>query len=128
LERQLKAKSNIEIVNGYVAAISGDKSVNSIRIIQHDSQREIEKHINGVFISLGGVPMTEIVKKAGLTADERGCLTVDRMLRTSIEGVYAAGDCTCGGMQVATAVGEGAMAAMKASAFVRNMKNESKNA
>jgi thioredoxin reductase (NADPH) len=46
---------------------------------------------------------------------------VDRQQKTSIEGVFAAGDCTCGGMQVVTAAGEGAMAAMCASAYVRKV-------
>jgi len=127
LDRQLRDKANVEIINGQVAAILGDKIVKSIRIIEKDSQREIEKDVNGVFISLGGVPMTEVVKRAGLKADKNGCLTVDRMLRTNVEGVYAAGDCTCGGMQVVTATGEGAMAAMKVSAYVRGKGKEKKH-
>ncbi len=127
LDRQLRDKANVEIINGQVAAILGDKIVKSIRIIEKDSQREIEKDVNGVFISLGGVPMTEVVKRAGLKVDKNGCLTVDRMLRTNVEGVYAAGDCTCGGMQVVTATGEGAMAAMKVSAYVRGKGKEKKH-
>ena len=126
LDRQLRDKANLEIINGQVAAILGEKVVKSIKIIEKDTQSEIEKDVNGVFVSLGGVPMTEVVKRAGLTADKNGCLIVDRMLRTNVEGVYAAGDCTCGGMQVVTAAGEGAMAAMKASAYVRRKKNENK--
>jgi thioredoxin reductase (NADPH) len=126
LGEQLREKSNVEIINGQVVAILGEKTVKSIRIIENDSQREIEKDVNGVFVSLGGVPMTDIVKRAGLNADKNGCLTVDRMLRTNVDGVYAAGDCTCGGMQVVTAAGEGAMAAMKASAYIRKKKNEKK--
>jgi thioredoxin reductase (NADPH) len=100
--------------------------VESIRIVEKDSKREVEKDLNGVFVSLGGVPMTEVVKRAGLTTDKNGCLIVDRLQRTNVDGVYAAGDCTCGGMQVVTAAGEGAMAAMKASAYVRRKRNEKK--
>jgi len=126
LDRQLRDKANIEIINGQVVAILGKTIVKSIRILEKDSQREIEQDVSGVFISLGGVPMTEVVRRAGLIADKNGCLTVDRMLRTNVEGVYAAGDCTCGGMQVVTAAGEGAMAAMKASAYVREKKKDKK--
>jgi thioredoxin reductase (NADPH) len=126
LGEQLRGKSNVEVINGKVVAILGEKTVKSIRIIKEDSQREVEKGVNGVFISLGGVPMTEVVKRAGLNADKNGCLTVDRTMRTNVDGVYAAGDCTCGGMQVVTAAGEGAMAAMKASAYVRRKRNEKK--
>jgi thioredoxin reductase (NADPH) len=126
LASRLRGRSNVEIINGQVVAILGEQILKSIRIIKKDSQREVEKDVNGVFISLGGVPMTEVVKRAGLNADKNGCLTVDRMQRTNVDGVYAAGDCTCGGMQVVTAAGEGAMAAMRASAYVRRKRNEKK--
>jgi thioredoxin reductase (NADPH) len=126
LEEQLRAKSNVKIIDGQVAAILGEKTVESIRIIENHSQRKIEKDVNGVFISLGGVPMTTIVKKAGLKTDKNGCLTVDCMQKTNVDGVFAAGDCTCGGMQAVTAAGEGAMAAMKAFAYIRKKKNEKK--
>jgi thioredoxin reductase (NADPH) len=44
---------------------------------------------------------------------------VDRRQRTNIDGVFAAGDITCGAMQVVTAAGEGAAAALQAIAYVR---------
>lgn len=116
---RLRGKSNVEIIRGQVTAISGKQVVDSIKILEYDSQREVEKAVNGVFVSLGGVPMTEIVKNAGVATDRGGCLNVDRQQKTNVEGVFAAGDCTCGGMQVVTAAGEGAVAAMRASAYVR---------
>lgn len=51
-------------------------------------------------IIIGGVPMTNLVKKTGIEVDKRGCIKVDRRQATNVEGVYAAGDCTCGGMQI----------------------------
>lgn len=116
---RIQNKSNIEIVKGQVTEIMGDQVVKAVKILEYDAKQATEKNVNGVFVSLGGVPMTAIVKSAGITTDRTGCLTVDRQQRTNIEGVFAAGDCTCGGMQVVTAAGEGAMAAMKASAFFR---------
>ena len=122
LKEKLQGKTNIEIIDGQVTAILGKQTVNAIKIRRSDADSEEEKEVKGVFIALGGVPMTEIVKKAGLKTDSGGCITVDRMQRTNIEGVFAAGDCTCGGMQIVTAAGEGAMAAMKASAYIRRKK------
>jgi thioredoxin reductase (NADPH) len=116
---RLSKESKIEIINGQVIKIIGTQVVKSIKLLEFFSQRELELDVKGVFVSLGGVPMTAIVKNAGLTVERTGCLTVDRQQKTSIEGVFAAGDCTCGGMQVVTAAGEGAMAAMRASAYVR---------
>ena len=122
LER-IRGKPNIEIIKGQVVKIVGTQVVKAIRILQYDPQREFEREVKGVFVSLGGVPLTTIVKNAGLATDRTGCLTVDRQQKTNIEGVFAAGDCTCGGMQVVTAAGEGAMAAMRASGYVRKIRS-----
>ena len=121
LTDRLRNKPNIEIIKGKITMIAGEKIVKAAKIFDFGAQHEVEREVNGVFVSLGGVPMTAIVKNAGVAADRNGCLTVDHQQRTSIEGVFAAGDCTCGGMQVVTAAGEGAMAAMRASAHVRKV-------
>jgi len=118
LER-LRNKPNIEIIKGKVVRIVGEQVVKAIRVLEPDSKREVEREVKGVFVSLGGVPLTTIVKNAGIDTDATGCLIVDRQQKTNVEGVFAAGDCTCGGMQVVTAAGEGAMAAMRASGYVR---------
>jgi len=126
MKQRLLEKSNIETVNGSVAAILGENVVKAIKIIEAGTRLETLIDVNGVFIALGGIPMTEIVKKAGIAVDNGGCIIVDRWQRTSIEGIFAAGDCTCGGMQVITAAGEGAMAALKASAYVKRMEASSR--
>ncbi len=119
LQDRLTAKSNVEIVKGRVTQIIGEQVVKAVKILESQTQGEVEREVKGVFVALGGVPLTAIVQNAGITTDRNGCLTVDRNQRTNVEGVFAAGDCTCGGMQVVTAAGEGAMAAMRASAYVR---------
>jgi thioredoxin reductase (NADPH) len=116
LER-LKAKPKIKTLQGKVTAITGEKTVKYLQIQTENAT--IEQDVKGVFIALGSVPLTAIVRNAGVSMDAKGCLLVDRQQRTNIEGVFAAGDCTCGGMQIVTAAGEGAMAAMRASAYVR---------
>ena len=123
LTRRLLDRKNVEVVGDTVEAILGEAVVASIRIIQSKDGKRTEREVNGVFIALGGVPMTGIVRKAGVNTDERGCIIVDRAQRTNLDGVYAAGDCTCGGMQVVTAAGEGAMAGMRAAAYVKRLKS-----
>lgn len=118
LER-LKGKANVDFVMGKVTEVKGDQVVKAVKVQDFGTKQESDLEVNGVFVALGGVPLTAIVQKAGIATDRTGCLTVDRHQQTNIAGVYAAGDCTCGGMQVATAVGEGAQAAMKASAYIR---------
>ncbi|MCX8171441.1 MAG: FAD-dependent oxidoreductase [Candidatus Bathyarchaeota archaeon] len=120
LLRQASEKKNIEFIDARVKSINGDVHVNSISVMGQAGIMEIP--VNGVFIVLGRVPVTSIVEKAGVVVDERGCIKVDRSQSTNIEGVFAAGDCTCGGMQVATAVGEGAMAAIQAYRYIKRIK------
>lgn len=127
LKEKLLEKANIKIVNGKVAAILGEKVVKAIKIVESTSKQKLLEKVDGVFISLGWVPTTEIVRKAGIEVDERGCIKVDRWQRTNIEGVFAAGDCTCGGMQVVTAAGEGAMAATTALKYIRRKKEQAES-
>ena len=118
---RLRNKPNVEVIKGKITKIVGEQIVKAAKILDFGTQLEVEKDAKGVFVSLGGVPLTAIVRSAGVATDRTGCLTVDRQQRTSIEGVFAAGDCTCGGMQAVTAAGEGAMAAMRASSYVRKV-------
>ena len=60
---RLRNKLNIEILKGQVTNIVGFQVVKAIKILDYSTQREVEKSVNGVFVSLGGVPMTAIVKK-----------------------------------------------------------------
>ena len=119
LLNRLKEKANVEILSGEVTQIRGEQVVKAVSIHRFGVHDKVELEVKGVFISLGGVPLTAIVKNANIITDRNGCLTVDRQQRTNVEGVFAAGDCTCGGMQAITAAGEGAMAAMRASTYVR---------
>jgi thioredoxin reductase (NADPH) len=115
-------KGNIEVLKAKVHSITGDSLVRSIAVSDFESEGRREVFVDGVFISVGEVPMTALVRKSGIAVDERGCIRVDRRQATNIEGVFAAGDCTCGGMQIVTAVGEGAMAAMQSYRYVRKLK------
>jgi thioredoxin reductase (NADPH) len=122
LTEECKAKGNIEVVKAKMKSVVGDNSVTAARIFDLEAKKETTVPVDGVFFSLGGTPMTDLVKAAGIAVDERGCIKVDRRQATSIEGVYAAGDCTCGGMQIVTAAGEGAMAAIQAYRHVKKTK------
>ena len=123
LRERLEEKKNFQILlNARVEAIEGDTSVNAIRIVDMKTNKKQKIPTDAVFVSLGRVPMTQIVQKAGIDVDQRGCIKVDRRQRTNVEGVFAAGDCTCGGMQIVTAAGEGATAAIRASTYVKRTK------
>jgi len=118
---ECEKKGNVEIVKAKLKSIIGGEIVTSVKIVHFNGDEE-EIPVDGIFPSLGGVPMTNLVKKAGILVDKRGCLKVDRRQAANVEGVYAAGDCTCGGMQIVNAAGEGAMAAMQAFRYVKKIK------
>jgi len=119
---EYKEKTNIKITRAKVKRILGGTYVESVVVAGFDTSEEREIPVDAVFISVGGVPMTDLVRKVGVAVDERGCIKVDRRQATNIEGIYAAGDCTCGGMQIVTAAGEGAMAAIQAYRHVKRFQ------
>jgi thioredoxin reductase (NADPH) len=122
LVEKAKEKTNIDIVKAKVKEIVGNGFVKAVRVVDSRGKEDTLK-VDGVFILVGNLPMTNIVRKAGVSVDERGCIKVDRRQATNVKGVFAAGDCTCGGMQIITAAGEGATAAVQAYRHVRNGTN-----
>lgn len=74
--------------------------------------------VDGVFILRPTMAPTEIFP--GLEV-ENGYVVVDRKMRTNLPGVFAAGDCTGGPLQVSKAVGEGLVAGQSAAAYVAEL-------
>lgn len=69
---------------------------------------------DGVFIFAGLLPNTQFLSKSKITLDELGFIKTDENLQTNMKGVFAAGDVRSGAtMQIASATGEGATAALK---------------
>lgn len=108
------AKSKVEVAADAAAEIAGDEEVESVTLA---SGRKLK--VDGVFISLGHTPSTELAKNSAVELDGRGYVKVGRNMETNIPGVYAAGDVTGGIPQIASAVGEGCTAAMRAYQHVK---------
>lgn len=119
--QKLIESEKIDVIEGVdVESIDGDGYVTGLKL--KGSQR-ITLDVDGIFIIRENTPTTEILNEAGILTDERGCITVDRYQQTNIEGIFAAGDCVCGGMQVVTAAGEGGKAALAVLRYVKSLKN-----
>lgn len=73
---------------------------------------------DGLFVALGSANATDLALKAGAAFDQ-GKLVLDENLMSTIPGLYAAGDCTGGILQVSVAVGEGAQAGLAAIKYLR---------
>ena len=78
--------------------------------------------VSGVFVAIGTAGSTEIARRMGAELTEKGNILVDENMRTTIPGLYAAGDCTGGLLQVSKAVYEGSMAGISAGKYVRHKK------
>ena len=76
--------------------------------------------IDGIFIAYESASSVDFAKKLGIIADGNS-IVVDKDMQTNLEGVFAAGDCTGGFKQIASAVGQGALAGKKIIEYVRNV-------
>ncbi len=92
--------------------ILGKSVVEKIKMESADGKTE-ELDVQGVFVAGEKTPVGAILAKTGLNTDSSGCIEVDNEMSTSLMGVYAAGDLTCGRKyQIAVSVGQGVTAAL----------------
>ncbi len=102
--------------NTRIRDIAGDLRVEKV-VLDSDGAPE-EVPVSAVFI-FREIPSGPLFSRAGLSLDHKQCVAVDRFQRTNIPGVFAAGDVTCGGLQVVAAAGEGCVAALQALVHLR---------
>ena len=79
---------------------------------------------DGLFVALGTAGSAEIARQMGAELTEKGHVVVDSQMQTSIPGLYAAGDCTGGLLQISKAVYEGTVAGIEAAKYVKSKKNK----
>ncbi|HEX6258030.1 MAG TPA: FAD-dependent oxidoreductase [Candidatus Saccharimonadales bacterium] len=85
--------------------------VTSVTITKNGTKGSIET--DGVFVFIGLKPTTQFLENSKITLDEQGFIVTDKHLMTSVPGIFASGDVRSGAtMQIASAVGEGATAAL----------------
>lgn len=90
-----------------------------LQAVTLDNDSTIE--INGLFIALGSASATDLALKIGALV-ENNKIIVDEKKQTNVPGLFAAGDCTPGMMQIAKAVGDGCVAGLECIAYIRNLK------
>ncbi|MGD0951757.1 MAG: FAD-dependent oxidoreductase [Methanotrichaceae archaeon] len=117
LERIGKLTNFTATYGAEVIQIVGNDVVSGIEFTVGETPRSLK--VDGVFVEMGMEPNTELAEGLGLEMTKGGYIKVNRLNQeTSMPGVFAAGDVTGGKMQVATAVGSGASAAISAMQYL----------
>lgn len=97
-------------------------------VVRIEGQEQIERvvfqtgeplPVNGLFVALGTADSSSFAKKLGIAIQDHHIVTGAEQA-TNIPGIFAAGDCTGGLLQVATAVADGAQAALSAVKYLRS--------
>jgi len=124
LEKANEPNSNLTIKYSTVAtAIRGEGKVQSVTLKNVKTSQQEDYSCDGVFVFVGMEPNTGFLK-GFVELTDRGFIKCDcAYLRTSVPGVFVAGDCRIGAaMQLATAVGDGVVAAMMLKQYFRDPK------
>ncbi len=101
--------------------ILGQNSVEAIEMRNVKTGDVQRKEVKGVFVFIGTIPNTELVK-GSVRLDENGFILTDDNMQTSIPGVFAAGDIRSKLFrQISTAVGEGAAASYSAEKYLESL-------
>lgn len=119
LAEQIESNDKVEIITGHrVTALKGEKELEGIVITNSKTGEEKELNIDGMFVAIGLIPQNEIFASL-IDIDERGYASGDESCLTKTEGIFVAGDCRSKRIrQVATAISDGAVAALAACEYI----------
>jgi thioredoxin reductase (NADPH) len=98
------------------------------RVISTQDGKKVEFETDGVFVFVGLKPNSEFLDGSGIELDHIHLVQSDENLQTSMPGVFVAGDIRSGAtMQIASAAGEGATAALKIREYLEGMPHPVQN-
>ena len=124
-----------------IQCVEGDEKVTGLRLISDKNETEIcaqecsrsgnnalqqqnVSPVDGVFVALGTAGSAEMARQMGASLTEKGNIKVNDKMESSVPGLFAAGDCTGGLLQVAKAVHDGAQAGISANQYVRSKEHD----
>jgi thioredoxin reductase (NADPH) len=104
--------------------VLGENGVEGIELKNVKTGEISQKAVNGIFVFIGTIPNTDLVK-GQLKLDNNGFIMTDDNMQTSVPGVFAAGDVRSKLFrQISTAVGEGATASYAAEKYIEAAQSE----
>lgn len=103
--------------------VATDGTVSSVTAVQDGQEKQFET--DGVFVFVGLNPNTDFLQGSNVELDELKLIKTDKKLQTNIPGVFASGDVRSGAtLQIASAVGEGATAALSIREYLDDLKKD----
>lgn len=123
LETLVRSKPNTEFVlNTVVEEVLGDQKVTGLKLKNTETGKTSELETDGLFVAIGHKPNTTFLK-GHLELDDKGYIVVDDDVKTSVEGVFVAGDVSDRRYrQAVTAAGAGCKAAMEVEEFLEHFR------
>lgn len=123
IQKRVEENKKIELIlNSIPLEIMADKTVNSVKILNNQTNKEKIIKIDGIFPYIGIEPNIELFLHQ-VNFDKFGFIITDNTMKTNLEGVYATGDVRNTPLrQVITAVSDGAVAGVEVSKYLLNLK------
>ena len=112
-EPMIEIPNSIAVHTRRIVRIEGERRVRQI-VFDDDTRMDVD----GLFIAIGTAGSSELARKLGVLLSD-GKIIVGEQMETNVPGVYAAGDCTGGLLQIVKAVYEGAVAGLSAVRYLR---------
>lgn len=114
---KLRSLPNVDVITSAATTeVVGDgKQVTSLKYTDRTTDEAKELEVSGVFVQIGLLPNTEWLQDSPVELSDRKEIVIDDRGKTSVDGVFAAGDCTTVPYkQIVVAQGAGAIAGLSA--------------
>jgi thioredoxin reductase (NADPH) len=121
-------RRKVKIMENYrIEAIEHGKMGINVKLLNMKTEETGSLEADGIFIALGVEPSALKVEKIGVKTHRQGGILVDSRQQTNVEGVFAAGDCTCGsGYNLTSCLGDGVKAGLAAFLYVKRLRRGSR--
>lgn len=120
-KKRVMEKKNIELIHDTnVVEIKGDETGVTSVMLDNSYKGKKELEMEGVFIAIGHIPLSQLAKDIGVELNNRGEIKINRRSETNVPGFYAAGDVADTHFkQAITGVAEGVTAAHSAYEYLQ---------
>jgi len=128
LVKEIEANDKIKVhFNTTTEEVVADENGKVVKVRGHDKNTDKDVFIesDGIFVFVGLKPNTEFLQNSDIKLDEQGFVIGNKDQETNVQGVFVAGDVRSGAtMQIASATGEGAIAALRMREYLEELNRK----